>query len=242
MRSLAMTAIAVWLTTMGVSGAAMAAEEDDTGTIPIKTFEDILEEQKAKGRDKGRLGLHLGLMGPSSLIDLQVSYGAHEIVDVVLSVGFTAGGQERVGNSFIGGPTEHSAFTAALRGRLVPWAWPQGKSTHGPTFELGVGMSGFSFSAEGGGNVEGKYTYSAGGNFPAVIAGVGYTWRMKAGFRANFSAGWTQYFGEITLPKVATTGTVHDKDLSAIQAALDEEATKVDDSWPYAELSLGWVF
>ncbi len=242
MRTLAMATMAVWLTMLATSGLALADEADETGTNPIKTFEDILEEQKAKGRDKGRLGLHLGLMGPGSLVNGQVSYGAHELVDVVLSFGYSAGGEERVGNKSIGGPTEQSAFTAALRGRLVPWAWAKGKATHGPTFELGVGMSGFSFSAEGETNTHDKYTYSAGGSLPAVVAGVGYTYRMKSGFRANFAAGWTHYFGEITLPKVDAETTVHPNDQASVQAALDEEATKVDDSWPYAELSFGWVF
>lgn len=242
MRGMATTALAIWVGLTLAATAALAQEPDETGTKPIKTFEDILEEQKAHKRDQGRLGLHLGILGPSSLFDLQVSYGLHEVVDLVLSIGFSSGGEDSVGDEFISGPTEQSAFTAALRGRLTPWAWPQGDAIHGPIFELGLGMSGFSFSANGKGKVEGTYDYSTGGNFAAVMAGAGYTYRMKMGLRLNATVGWTQYFGELKLPKVATEGTLHDDDVATIQKALDEEAAKVDDSWPFAEIAIGWVF
>ncbi len=242
MRGPAMLAAVTLAVALGLGGLAQAQELDETGTKPIKTFEDILEEQKAKKRDKGRLGLHFGLLGPSSLLDLQVSYGAHEVIDVLLSIGFTAGGEERVGNTIVGGPADYSAFTAALRGRLVPWAWPKGSATHGPTFELGFGMTGFSFNGSGEDNVKNTYTYGTGGSLPAILAGVGYTFRTKAGLRVNASAGWTQYFGTLKLPKVDAGSDMHPDDVAAIQALLDEEALKVDDSWPYVEFAIGWVF
>lgn len=244
MRGPAKTALTVLIGLALAGGAAFADEVDETGTNPIKTFEDILEEQKDKKRDKGRLGLHLGIMGPSSLVDLQVSYGAHEVLDVVLSLGFKSGGEEDVGDpNGLHGATTESAFTAALRGRLIPWAWRKGEATHGPILELGVGMSGFSFSAEGAHAVPGTtYTYSAGDNFGAILAGLGYTYRMKMGLRLNLTVGWTQYFGELKLPKVATEGTVHPDDLDTLQKKLDEKAAEVDDSWPYGELAIGWVF
>ena len=243
MRGLATTALAALIGLTLAATAAFADEVDETGTNPIKTFEDILEEQKAKKLDKGRLGLHLGLLGPASLLDLQVSYGAHEMVDVVLSVGFNWGSEDDVGDPYaLHGPTEDSAFTVALRGRLIPWAWRKGDATHGPIFELGVGMSSFSFSSEGKGAVEGEYTYSPGDNFGGLLAGVGYTYRMKMGLRFNATLGWTQYFGELTLPPVATSGTVHADDVENLQKTLDEKAKEIDDSRLYGELAVGWVF
>lgn len=218
------------------------APADPAQRKPLKTFEDILDEQKASKRDAGRAGVHLGLLGPGSLFDLSISYGVTTLIDVALTFGYGSSGEDKVGGQFVHGPWDSTLFATTLRGRLVPWAWPYGTGIHSPFLELGAGIAAVSFSATGKDQVGAAYSYDAGKTLPTVVAGLGYTWRLKSGLRLQGSLGWMQLFGQMNLPTIAAADGINKADIKEVQQILDDIAAQEDDARVYLEVSVGWVF